>query len=145
MKQKNSVPIIEIFSSRVSFVRFESSLTKLAYNLFLQLKKPQSAVALYLLSDAEMRALNYVTRGKNIPTNVLSFEAPHDFVLPSLPKGVRYWGEVYCAPSFIRVHKQDLHHMMIHGILHLLGYAHEQKSDRIVMERLEDILLRARQ
>ena len=81
-----------------------------------------------------MKMLNNKFRSKNKPTNVLSFQKPKNF------PGIKL-GEVYLDPIYIQKHKEDLALMLAHGVLHILGYDHEKKSDRIKMERREARLL----
>ena len=82
-----------------------------------------------------MRMLNKTARGKNEATNVLSFPFPTQFPLPDVQE--KYLGEVYLAPDYITSKHEDIEHLLIHGILHLLGFRHERRDDRIVMEKFE--------
>jgi probable rRNA maturation factor len=102
------------------------------------------ALTLRIVSEAESQQLNGQYRGKNKPTNVLSFpfDAPPDFVTP-------YLGDlVICAKVVQREAKEQQKklphhwaHMVVHGALHLLGYDHIKNSDAEEMEALErDIL-----
>lgn len=95
--------------------------------------------------DAEEGAeLNQAYRHKHGPTNVLSFpfENPPGVVLPLL-------GDlVICAPVVLREAVEqgkpaESHwaHMVVHGVLHLLGYDHIEESDAEAMEALEIRLL----
>jgi probable rRNA maturation factor len=94
----------------------------------------------------ESRHLNRTYRGKDKPTNVLSFPAdvprmgdgPHDG-----PGGVL--GDLaICAPIVAREAREQgksprAHwaHMVVHGVLHLLGYDHENDRDAQAMESRE--------
>lgn len=93
-----------------------------------------------IVDEAEIRELNRCYRGKDKPTNVLSFpaELPEHIQLPLL-------GDlVVCAAVVNREareqHKAPLHHwahMIIHGCLHLLGYDHIEEHEAEQMEALE--------
>ena len=99
------------------------------------------------ITDAdESQSLNHQYRGKDKPTNVLSF--PFE-----VPEGVpvTILGDlVVCAEVVAREaneQNKDLHHhwahMIVHGCLHLLGYDHINDEDAEIMEQLErDILAR---
>lgn len=105
-----------------------------------------------LADDPFVQDLNDRYRGKNHPTNVLSFpqadfkkgaEQPtHDFVL---------LGDIVMAFDVIEEEatkegKDFLHHfchLFIHGCLHLLGFDHETDEDQVEMEALETKLLAA--
>lgn len=93
-----------------------------------------------IVDEAEMRSLNATYRGKDKPTNVLSFPAdiPEPVELPLL-------GDiVVCAPVVNREAREQQKlpqhhwaHMIIHGTLHLLGYDHEEAAEAEAMETLE--------
>jgi probable rRNA maturation factor len=103
-----------------------------------------SEVTVRVVDAAESQALNHQYRGKDAPTNVLSFpfEAP-----PGIP--VALAGDlVICAPVVEREAREqnkplNAHwaHMVIHGILHLQGFDHITDEDASVMEELEIRLL----
>lgn len=104
----------------------------------------ESEVTLRLVDEAESRELNHQYRGKDRPTNVLSFpfEAPAGITVPLA-------GDlVICAPVVAREATEqnktsEAHwaHMVIHGLLHLQGYDHIEDDDAEVMEALEIRLL----
>lgn len=94
----------------------------------------RGVIEVYIVSGKRMRALNKRFRRKNKLTNVLSFQAPLNFPTDTL-------GEVYLDPKYIEKKKEDLVFMLVHGVLHILGYDHEKRSDRIRMEKMEQELL----
>ena len=93
-------------------------------------------VTLRLVGSSEGRAINRDFRGKDYATNVLTF-AYHDTAPLS--------GDiVLCAPVIARQAREqrksvEAHyaHMVVHGMLHLQGYDHENNDDARVMETLE--------
>ena len=93
------------------------------------LKKKNLEVEIYLANDRTMRQLNKEFRGKDKTTTVLSFEEPRNFILP--PSKFRKIGEIYLNMSDVGCR------LLVHGLLHLLGYDHKRKNDRIKMEKLE--------
>lgn len=97
------------------------------------------AIALVLSDDAQIQQMNRDFRGKDKPTNVLSFpsDAPDE------------WGDIIVSEETIRKEaveqRKTFHdhfvHMLVHGTLHLLGYDHEIEAEAEEMEALEiDIL-----
>lgn len=100
----------------------------------------EAEVSLYIVDEDESQELNAEYRGKDKPTNVLSFPAdiPEEVGIPLL-------GDlVVCAPVVEREAQEqgktlDAHwaHMLIHGSLHLLGYDHVLDDEAEVMEALE--------
>ena len=101
-------------------------------------------LAIRIVDNKEGCALNRHYRGKDYPTNVLSFPA-------DLPEGVTVplLGDlVICAPVVAKEAKEQgktlaahYAHLTIHGVLHLLGMNHEDEREAVLMEQLErDIL-----
>jgi len=108
----------------------------------------QSELAIVLTDDAAIRELNHRWRGRDAPTNVLSFPA-HGLVPPG--SGPRPLGDVVIAYETMEREAQEqglplthhLTHLAVHGFLHLLGYDHESDTEAETMEQLErDILAR---
>lgn len=96
--------------------------------------KQKGEIEIYLVGNNRMKELNKQFLEKDRSTNVLSFAKPEDFPGSKL-------GEVYLDPVYIKEKKEDFSLMLIHGILHILGYDHKKKSDRIKMEKKEQSLL----
>ena len=98
-------------------------------------------LTILLTDDATVQDLNTRFRGKDGPTNVLSFPAPAT-AAPHLGDIVLAYG--VCAREAAEQGKplaRHLMHLTAHGVLHLLGYDHETDADAEVMEALErDIL-----
>jgi probable rRNA maturation factor len=103
-------------------------------------------LAVRVVGNAESRRLNRDYRGKDQPTNVLSFalptrgRSPFTTILGDL---------VVCAPVVAREAREqgksrNAHwaHMIVHGTLHLLGYDHVAREDARRMERREIAVLR---
>jgi probable rRNA maturation factor len=106
-------------------------------------------IAVRVVNKGESRALNRLWRGKDKPTNVLSFPAPDS---PPARDEYRPLGDlVICADIVRREALRDgkavtAHwaHMVVHGTLHLAGYDHETgERDRLKMERREIAVLKS--
>jgi probable rRNA maturation factor len=97
----------------------------------------KGAVDVLLTSNAEMKALNRRFRGKDTPTDVLSFPATPDAARK------RFAGEVAISTEIAAQNARSLGHtaaqevkvLVLHGVLHLRGYDHE--NDRGQMARRE--------
>ncbi|MCC2615300.1 rRNA maturation RNase YbeY [Aestuariibacter halophilus] len=93
-----------------------------------------------IVDEAESQTLNHTYRGKESPTNVLSFpfEAPPGIELPLLGDLV-ICVQVVEREAIEQNKSNDAHwqHMIVHGTLHLLGYDHINDDDADVMEALE--------
>lgn len=104
-------------------------------------------LSILLTDNAAIAELNSQWRDKNGPTNVLSFPAETDETLPtaSLIGVPILLGDVAVALETLLVEAQEagispedhLHHLIVHGVLHLCGFDHENETDADCMERLE--------
>lgn len=100
-------------------------------------------VTVLLTDDDALRDLNARFRGKDAPTNVLSFPAPTS-ARPHLGDVALAYGT--CAREAEAQGKalaDHLAHLTVHGVLHLLGYDHEAEADAEVMEEMERVILNA--
>jgi probable rRNA maturation factor len=117
------------------------------------------SLTIRIVGAAESRRLNATWRGKDKPTNVLSF--PSGVMLgvrgagkngskrsSSLPPALPLGDLVICAPVVAREAREQAKpaqahwaHMVVHGVLHLLGYDHEVDKDADIMEAREVSLL----
>jgi probable rRNA maturation factor len=110
-------------------------------------------LAIVLGDDSTIRALNRDWRGKDAPTNVLSFPAPaRAGGRQAAGKGKNsspYIGDIVIAYQTVareaaaegKPFGHHLAHLAVHGFLHLHGYNHENDRDAQTMERLERRIL----
>ena len=100
----------------------------------------EAEVTVRIVDEEESRELNHTYRGKDKPTNVLSFpfEAPPGLELPLLGDLV-ICRQVVEAEAVEQGKTLDAHwaHMVVHGSLHLLGYDHIEDEEAEEMEQLE--------
>lgn len=107
-------------------------------------------VNIKLTDDSEIQILNREFRGKDKPTNVLSFPGMTDEDLDYLPDDAHFHlGDIALAFETINREAEDQEktlqnhvlHLTVHGLLHLLGFDHETDDEATEMETLEvDIL-----
>ena len=111
-------------------------LENLAREALVFLGHKDSFVEVNLVSSSLMRSLNLKFRGKDSTTNILSFGVPQEFPKPhkTLPN---FLGEVYLDQAYIKSRDENIDYLLIHGLLHLLGFGHERYDDRIKMTKLE--------
>jgi probable rRNA maturation factor len=112
------------------------------------LGKSNGELALIFSNDATLKRLNGRYRGKHKPTNVLSFGAPDDW--QGAPDGQpRPLGDVVLARETVlrearaqgKTPPDHTCHLVVHGVLHLLGYDHQRPADASRMEAIEiDVL-----
>lgn len=113
-------------------------------NAALKNLKPDAEMTIRISDAQESQQLNFEYRGKDKPTNVLSFEfeAPPGIDLPLI-------GDLIICPEIVKKEsieqEKSFHdhfaHMVIHGCLHLLGFDHIDKDEAIEMESLEKQIL----
>jgi probable rRNA maturation factor len=110
----------------------------------LQQQKSEGEICIRLVTPEESRELNHDYRGKDQPTNVLSF--PFD-VPPGIP--VTLLGDLVICAEVVAREAEEQHkslldhwaHMVVHGTLHLLGFDHINDDEAEAMEALERALL----
>jgi probable rRNA maturation factor len=103
------------------------------------------AFAVVLADDALVRELNRRFRGKDEPTNVLSFPGDDVATPTGTPGTARELGDVVLAYETIAREADEqskplvdhLAHLVVHGVLHLLGFDHETDREAARMEGLE--------
>lgn len=103
--------------------------------------KPPGAIAIQLADDAAVQALNAQFRGKNKPTNVLSFPDGEEGRLGDII--LAYETIAREAEAQGKQFADHVSHLVVHGVLHLMGYDHETDTDATAMEHKEVIVLRA--
>lgn len=96
-------------------------------------------LSVVLTNDEEIQQLNAQYRGKDKPTNVLAFPSDEEEEL----------GDILVAFETVKLESQDQHkafkdhviHLLVHAVLHLLGYDHEEEGDANLMESKEISIL----
>jgi probable rRNA maturation factor len=137
-------------------------LRRIAKRLLETLNLQSAELSLVLVSDPVMHTLNHRWRGKNRPTDVLAFPQEDDVnegsagarrtarTTPSLPE--RLLGDVVISVDTARKQALERGHtigteaerLLVHGVLHLIGYDHERSAaEARRMHRKERALLRA--
>jgi len=108
----------------------------------------EAELSIRIVGEEEGRELNLQYRGRDYATNVLSFPAERPDGLPESVRLPLLGDLVVCAPVVAREAAEQgtapaAHwaHMTVHGVLHLLGWDHENDKDAEAMERLEREIL----
>jgi len=105
---------------------------------------PNTTLEIVLVGTRCMRALNHTWRKKDRPTTVLSFGESQGFA-----GSYDMLGEIFLCPAEIQKRaaksgisfRKELTHLLVHGILHLVGEDHECSVARRRMERKENEIL----
>ena len=102
------------------------------------------ALSIRIVEEPEARRFNHEYRNRDYATNVLSFPAELPEGLPADIRQTQLGDLLICAPVVVSEARQRKRpeanhwaHLTIHGILHLLGYDHQQEKEAVLMESLE--------
>ena len=97
-----------------------------------------SALSIALVDDDEMRTLNRQSRNLDKITDVLSFlyEPNEGEIIVCVPQAMRQYARFKSASI-----REELCRLMVHGALHLAGYDHTQRNERLLMESMTKKIL----
>jgi probable rRNA maturation factor len=127
----------------------EKSFSQVAKKVLKGENRRTETLSLVFVNEQEIKKLNKKFRGKNKATDVLSFELSGRGG-PALGGKNKYLGEVVVCPQVIKKNSEkdkknfekELLKVFIHGVLHLLGYDHEEseKNEKIMNKKQEKYL-----
>ena len=118
----------------------EPKVRRLADKILKALKVRNAALDIILLDNEKIAGLKARFKMKKTEPNVLSFPEPAHFPHPETKK--RYLGEIYLNRDILKESPERAEALLLHGILHLLGYDHKKKADIVEMEGLEQKILK---
>ncbi len=126
--------MIEI-NNLTNFAVDRKSFTQVAKIVLKGENRVREKISLAFVSKAEIKKLNKKYRGKDEPTDVLSFSAIGG---PASGGEDEYLGEVVICPEIAKTEK-EMTKVFIHGVLHLCGYDHEKsKKEAELMEQKQN-------
>jgi probable rRNA maturation factor len=111
------------------------------------LKKSETfECSLILLDDVQMQKMNSEFRGKNVPTDVISFAANEG---DQTGTDESYIGDIFInmdamqrqAIAYGHSRKREFCFLFVHGLLHCLGYDHQNESEERTMFELQELIL----
>jgi probable rRNA maturation factor len=129
-----------------------SELRRIAAHVLDEERVAKNVSAEVVIGDFEtVRELNRLYRGRDEPTDVLSFAASEGEAFMDAPDEAPSLGEVIvCLPvaeaqaaAGSRAVTGEIAHLLVHGLLHILGHDHEEAADGAEMKQREDELLAA--
>jgi len=138
------VPIeIDVVDARWKRVPNLQKKIEAAHSLSLTKANSKKLTSLLLSDDKTLKTLNKDWRGKNKPTNVLSFPAPVE--RPSPPGQVKPLGDIAISYDTLareakaagKTISDHMVHLVVHGLLHLVGHDHMDDAEAQTMERKE--------
>jgi len=119
----------------------EKKLAGRAAKLLKKLKVRGVTLDIFLLPHREIKTLKGRFIKKQTEPNVLAFPEPIHFPHPEIRLRAKYLGEIYLNKDILRKSPHRAEPLLLHGILHLLGYDHKKKADALRMEKLEKKIL----
>ncbi len=139
---------IAAFCKRIAIHTLNFVRPQLSPQHFVNTAQDGLEISIVLSTDSKVRVLNRDYRGKNKPTNVLSFPAVDEEMMM---QGSLMLGDIVLALQTTQKEaraenkpfKAHVAHLVVHGVLHLLGYDHEIERDALKMERMERLILAA--
>lgn len=129
-------------------IRRLKSLAEKTVEATLPARDRKKQITILFADDATLKSLNRDWRGKNKPTNVLSFPAAQNL---KLPRGqAKPLGDIALAFETVKREavqsgktlKAHTTHLLVHGVLHLLGYDHMSDAEAELMEAREVKILK---
>ena len=118
----------------------ERKLAALAQKMLKTLRVRAATLDIILLDNNSIAALKARFIRKKTEPNVLSFPEPAHFPHPETKK--KYLGEIYLNRDILKRSPERAKALLLHGVLHLLGYDHIKKVDMVEMEALEVRILK---
>lgn len=110
-------------------------------------QKPETSLSILVTDNQEIQSFNHQYRDVDAPTDVLSF--PAGYTDPDT--GEFYVGDIILSYPKAKTQAEDRGHtveeelqvLVVHGVLHLLGYDHETPQEKKVMWQHQDTILKA--
>jgi probable rRNA maturation factor len=134
------VIVVDVVTKNKKWAGKEKLVERLAKKLISLVKSDAQELAISLVSDRQMKRINFQFRDKNKPTNVLSFPAFDRLFLGDI---VIAYETLECeAKEQKKKFNDHLTHLILHSILHLLGHDHEEEKMAQKMEKLEIKILK---
>ncbi|QDY86879.1 rRNA maturation RNase YbeY [Mycoplasma anserisalpingitidis] len=126
-------------------IEFKKELIQIILNLakYFNIEKHIN-VDLTIVNNEEIQKLNKEYRGKDYATDILSFDFGNDGLYDTLPfvhlgeLVVSYEKVIAQANEFNHSVKREFCYLFTHGLVHLMGYDHEEENERIEMNRIVD-------
>ncbi|ABI68867.1 rRNA maturation RNase YbeY [Syntrophomonas wolfei] len=113
---------------------------------------PNTELSVMIVDNSYIKELNLIYRGENNPTDVLSFamnELSEEEMDLDLPGEVNVLGDIVVSlekavsqsEEYGHSAERELGYLIAHGMLHLLGYDHENEEERNLMRNLEERIM----
>lgn len=128
-----SAMVIELINT-TAYALSVKKLQQLAHRALQYIHFTDEEVSVAVISEKKMQEVNFLYRGKNTPTDVVSFN----------------YGEILLCPRYIekKYHikkvavEEKMYDLFAHGLVHIAGYTHDTAKEAKEMEEIENKILR---
>ena len=118
---------------------------KLANETWSMYSKKKGSLSIRLTNNKEIRHFNKKWRKKDLATNVLAFPS----LYPKINNSIIYIGDIMIAYEIVKEEANfnnisivnHVSHLIVHGILHLIGFSHDTIANEIKMQKIEKKIL----
>ncbi len=128
---------ISVVSLNNKYRFLEKKIRRITHKFLQLLKKENCHLGIFLVTSRKMKFLNKKFRNKDKTAEILTFIEPKKYPHPE--SKFKFLGEIYLNPDCIA--PENISRLAAHGLLHLFGFFHKKKSDRIRMEAKEYFLI----
>lgn len=127
--------------------KYVDEITEVLYKGLDIMKVENAYMSVVIVDNKKIHEINKTYRNVDRPTDVISFAFEDNEGIT--PNNMRILGEIYLsvekakeqAEEFGHSEKREICYLSIHGLLHLLGYNHEEDEEKKVMRSLEEKIL----
>ena len=140
MAKQNNVMLNNLIDDERLDSNLLADLKELADNLLLDKGINDAEVSITFVGNSKIKELNKTYRDKDEVTDVLSFPIDEELlgeVIISLPRALEQ------AEDYGHSLRREVAFLMVHGLLHILGYNHKSDADKAEMRKAEEELLEA--
>ena len=140
MAKQNNVMLNNLIDDERLDSNLLADLKELADNLLLDKGINDAEVSITFVGNSKIKELNKTYRDKDEVTDVLSFPIDEELlgeVIISLPRALEQ------AEDYDHSLRREVGFLMVHGLLHILGYNHKSDADKAEMRKAEEELLEA--
>lgn len=138
MAKQNNVMLNNLIDDERLDSNLLADLKELADNLLLDKGINDAEVSITFVGNSKIKELNKTYRDKDEVTDVLSFPIDEELlgeVIISLPRALEQ------AEDYGHSLRREVAFLMVHGLLHILGYNHKSDADKAEMRKAEEELL----
>jgi len=138
MAKQNNVMLNNLIDDERLDSNLLADLKELADNLLLDKSINDAEISITFVGNSKIKELNKTYRDKDEVTDVLSFPIDEELlgeVIISLPRALEQ------AEDYGHSLRREVGFLMVHGLLHILGYNHKSDADKAEMRKAEEELL----